>query len=91
MIISLQFFIPTLLNSKKKIYFTVTLPEVNYNNETGIIVVHSENRKAFPVRTFPVSASFAIFEKLVKFIITKYPSLDIPPFFTIKLNLFFLI
>ncbi|XP_029667663.1 exosome complex component RRP43-like isoform X1 [Formica exsecta] len=42
---------------------TLTLPEVNYNNETGIIVVHPENRKAFPVRTFPVSASFAIFEK----------------------------
>ncbi|XP_070154846.1 exosome complex component RRP43 isoform X2 [Polyergus mexicanus] len=42
---------------------TLTLPEVNYNNETGVIVVHSENRKAFPVKTFPVSASFAIFEK----------------------------
>ncbi|KAL6417815.1 hypothetical protein ACFW04_012516 [Cataglyphis niger] len=42
---------------------TLTLPEVNYNNETGIIVVHPENKKAFPVRTLPVSASFAIFEK----------------------------
>ncbi|XP_029169933.1 exosome complex component RRP43-like [Nylanderia fulva] len=42
---------------------TLTLPEVNYNKETGVIVVHPENRKAFTVRTLPVSASFAIFEK----------------------------
>lgn len=42
---------------------TLTLPEVNYNKETGVIVVNPENRKAFTVRTLPVSASFAIFEK----------------------------
>lgn len=42
---------------------TLTLPEINYNKETGVIVVHPKNRKAFTVRTLPVSASFAIFEK----------------------------
>ncbi|KMQ96274.1 protein efr3-like protein cmp44e protein, partial [Lasius niger] len=42
---------------------TLTLPEVNYNKETGVIVVYPKNRKAFTVRTLPVSASFAIFEK----------------------------
>ncbi|EFN72375.1 Exosome complex exonuclease RRP43 [Camponotus floridanus] len=42
---------------------TLTLPEINYNSETGVIVTHPENRKAFTVRTLPVSASFAIFEK----------------------------
>jgi len=43
----------------------VTLPEVNYNEETGVIVVHPENKKAFTVRTLPVSTSFVIFEKSV--------------------------
>ncbi|XP_012527138.1 exosome complex component RRP43 [Monomorium pharaonis] len=42
---------------------TLTLPEVNYNKETGVTVVHPKNRKAFTVRTLPVSTSFAVFEK----------------------------
>jgi len=42
---------------------TLLLPEVNYNMETGVIVVHPENKKAFTVRTLPISTSFAIFEK----------------------------
>lgn len=41
----------------------LTLPEVNYNKETGVISVHPQNRRAFAVRTLTVSASFAIFEK----------------------------
>ncbi|XP_032684665.1 exosome complex component RRP43-like [Odontomachus brunneus] len=42
---------------------TLTLPEVNYNSETGVIVVHPKKRKLFVMRTLPVSTSFAIFEK----------------------------
>jgi len=42
---------------------TLTLPEVNYNQETGVIVVHPKNRKIFNVKTIPVSVSFAVFEK----------------------------
>ncbi|XP_011701660.1 PREDICTED: exosome complex component RRP43-like isoform X1 [Wasmannia auropunctata] len=42
---------------------TLTLPEVNYNSETGVIVVHPKNRETFTVRTLPVSISFAVFEK----------------------------
>lgn len=45
--------------------FAVTLPEVNYNSETGVIVVQPKNRKPFTVRTLPVSTSFALFEKSV--------------------------
>ncbi|XP_020296020.1 exosome complex component RRP43-like isoform X2 [Pseudomyrmex gracilis] len=42
--------------------FAVTLPEVNYSSETGVIVVQPKNRKPFTVRTIPVSTSFALFE-----------------------------
>lgn len=55
-------FLPPL---KEKTYFAVTLPEVNYNSETGVIVVHPKKRKPFIMRTLPVSTSFAIFEKSV--------------------------
>lgn len=44
-------------------FFVVTLPEVNYNKETGVIVVNPKNREMFTVRTLPVSVSFAVFEK----------------------------
>ncbi|XP_014483494.1 PREDICTED: exosome complex component RRP43-like [Dinoponera quadriceps] len=42
---------------------TLTLPVVNYNSETGVIVVHPKKRKPFVMRTLPVSTSFAMFEK----------------------------
>jgi len=41
----------------------VTLPEVNYNKETGVIIVHPKNKIQFTVKTLPVSVSFAIFDK----------------------------
>ncbi|EFN85487.1 exosome complex component RRP43 [Harpegnathos saltator] len=42
---------------------TLTLPEVNYNLETGVTVVHPKKRKPFVMKMLPVSISFAIFEK----------------------------
>ncbi|XP_011630913.1 exosome complex component RRP43-like [Pogonomyrmex barbatus] len=42
---------------------TLVLPKVNYNKETEVTVVHPKNKKSFIVRTFPVSVSFAVFEK----------------------------
>lgn len=41
---------------------TLKLPEVNYNKETGVNVVHPENRTQLTVKTLPVSTSFALFE-----------------------------
>ncbi|EZA50937.1 exosome complex component RRP43 [Ooceraea biroi] len=42
---------------------TLALPEVNYNKETGVIVVHPKKKIPFTVRTLPVSVSFAIFDR----------------------------
>lgn len=41
---------------------TLTLPETVYNEATGNISVHSMKRIRFPIKTLPVSVTFAIFD-----------------------------
>lgn len=41
---------------------TLTLPEIQYNVETGAVSVHSIKRRRFSVKTLPVSVTFAIFD-----------------------------
>ncbi|XP_046747635.1 exosome complex component RRP43-like [Diprion similis] len=42
---------------------TLTLPDVQYNPETAAIIVDTSDRKPFPLKTLPVSTTFAIFDE----------------------------